>query len=382
MSGIQIRSIVLLLIAFASLVLVTAAAQAQLVPRGEWDAATSYALNDIVTSRGSTYRAKAANIGRVPGRTAPGSTAAFWEEMASGYNSLGNWAAATTYHPNDVVLYSGSAWLSIASGANRVPDLAASATHWSKLVAGFSAKGPWSVVTAYNANDIVTRGGQTFRAKIANTGVPPGVATVATWELLAARGAVGATGAAGSIGPEGPTGPTGLAGPPGPQGPVGPQGPPGAAGSVLVVEGEFSASCDPDFGCFYPVTGPTFQPATACSVSFTAPTNAQVTVSGTVSFRISPTNGVSYAVVQAELNGAGAAGLPVTFHGEDNIPPLTTRYGALAFTKTLTPTAGNHTVSLNLRAIMNGNQGTNLWAVFANERIPCRIQATIAEPAP
>src|SRR5690242_16137020 len=55
-----------------------AAAGRVLTPRGAWSAQVSYAADDLVTARGSTWRAKVANSDRVPGSTSP-STAAYWE---------------------------------------------------------------------------------------------------------------------------------------------------------------------------------------------------------------------------------------------------------------------------------------------------------------
>lgn len=206
-----------------------AQANAQLVPRGEWNSATSYVLNNVVTSRGSTYRALRPSVGKVPGRTTP-STALDWEEMATGYNNLGPWTATIQYHPNDVVLFGGSAWLSIATGTNKRPDLAANDAFWNKLVGGLTSRGPWNVSTAYKVDDIVTRGGSTYRAKQDNTGLIPGPGAVASWELFAAAGAPGADGLPGATGPAGPTGPQGSTGPAGPTGPAGAQGPTGPTG--------------------------------------------------------------------------------------------------------------------------------------------------------
>ncbi|HVZ51542.1 MAG TPA: hypothetical protein VG986_06225, partial [Pseudolabrys sp.] len=71
-------------------------------PRGAWSASVTYLTNDLVTSRGSTWRAKRSSKGKVPGSTSP-STAADWELFAEGLNPQGNWISTATYNPNDLV---------------------------------------------------------------------------------------------------------------------------------------------------------------------------------------------------------------------------------------------------------------------------------------
>ena len=122
-------------------------ANPELAAQGEWNAATTYAIDDIVTARGSTWRSKRNNnLNKVPGQTGP-STANFWELFARGFNPTGTWSNAVTYHPDD----------------------------------------------------LVTHNGQTYRAKITNFNKQPTNTT--RWELLVARGTDGAPG------PQGPAGP-------------------------------------------------------------------------------------------------------------------------------------------------------------------------------
>ena len=74
-------------------------------------------------------------------------------------------------------------------------------------------RGAWSSVVAYARNDVVSSGGSSYLARIANTNVA--VTNAADWALLAQQGVKGATG------PTGPTGPAGVAGGTGPAGPAG-----------------------------------------------------------------------------------------------------------------------------------------------------------------
>jgi hypothetical protein len=110
-----------------------------LAVKGEWLVTTQYAADDLVFSRGSTWRAKVANKGKQPGATNP-NNAAFWEFFAEGFNPTGAWINNKVYH----------------------------------------------------INDLVTLNGQTWRAKITNVNASP--AANANWELFAAKGAAGAAG--------------------------------------------------------------------------------------------------------------------------------------------------------------------------------------------
>ncbi|WP_237154887.1 hypothetical protein [Oryzibacter oryziterrae] len=100
---------------------------------------------------------------------------------------------------------------------------------------GLDARGAWSSAVTYSADDVVTFGGSTWRAKpnsSPNLNKNPSSQT-AFWEQLAAKGDTGATGPrgnTGATGPQGPAGPTGPAGADGAIGPAGPKGDTGAAG--------------------------------------------------------------------------------------------------------------------------------------------------------
>lgn len=106
--------------------------------------------------------------------------------------------------------------------------------------AGLTWRGAWDNVTAYVADDAVSRHGATwFAAGAIAAGNDPnpsgdGVTAANGWALLAAEGAQGPQGPAGPTGPQGatgPQGPTGSTGPTGPQGPTGAQGPQGVRGT-------------------------------------------------------------------------------------------------------------------------------------------------------
>jgi hypothetical protein len=90
--------------------------------RGAWSPSINYVKDDLVTSRGSAWRAKRANINKVPGSTLP-STALDWERFAAGFNPLGAWLSNKTYHRDDLVLRQGSTWRALRTGLNKTPGL-------------------------------------------------------------------------------------------------------------------------------------------------------------------------------------------------------------------------------------------------------------------
>src|ERR1041385_106806 len=75
----------------------------RLAAKGEWDAGTTYARDDIVTARGSSWISlRNNNLNKVPGQTQP-STATSWRLFARGFNPLGAWSNVTQYQPADLV---------------------------------------------------------------------------------------------------------------------------------------------------------------------------------------------------------------------------------------------------------------------------------------
>jgi hypothetical protein len=88
--------------------------------KGAWSPTKNYVTDDLVTSRGSTWRAKRPNKGKLPGSTAP-STAKDWELFAAGLNPLGAWLGSSTYQANDLVTHQGATWRALRTNLNKVP---------------------------------------------------------------------------------------------------------------------------------------------------------------------------------------------------------------------------------------------------------------------
>lgn len=186
-----------------------ALAAAEVTPRGAWSPDVQYVKNDLVTLRNSTWRARRANIGQLPGSTSP-STARFWELFAGGLNPRGAWRPGPTFHRNDLVTHEGATWRALRTNSNSVPG-----------------------------------------------------AVTEDWRLFAAKGAKGdkgERGRRGPVGPEGPPGAIGAQGPIGPEGPTGRRGPQGPPGPNSVADGSAAApainfASSPDTGIFSPGGG-------------------------------------------------------------------------------------------------------------------------------
>ena len=144
--------------------------------RGVWSAAVTYKLDDLVTSRGSAWRAKRASKNKLPGQTASSplpSTASDWELFAAGFNSAGAWVASKFYHVNDLVTRDGTVWRAKRTSKGKTPIAGAD---WEQ----FAAKG--------NKGDTGDDRGDRRRPGRLDNGP---------------TGATGATGATGSTGPHG-----------------------------------------------------------------------------------------------------------------------------------------------------------------------------------
>jgi hypothetical protein len=180
--------------------------------RGAWSPSVNYVLDDLVTSRGSAWRAKRASKNKLPGQTLPTSTALDWELFAAGFNSAGAWVGSKFYHVNDLVTRDGTVWRAKRSSQNKTPTAGAD---WEQ----FAAKG-----------DIGPAG-------------PAG------------SGATGATGPAGVEGPQGPQGEQGVAGPEGPAGATGAGGSAKqlVASDTLQIAANTERNCKslPTYGGFY-----------------------------------------------------------------------------------------------------------------------------------
>ena len=203
-------------------------------------------------------------------------------------------------------------------------------------VAGMRYRMAWSGVTAYLANDAVSKNGAVWFATSGNTNINPnpindGITPNAPWELfvpegqigpqgvVGLQGTVGVAGIQGTAGTTGPTGSTGPTGPasvvPGPKGdigitgatgttgttgstgPIGPTGPTGPAGST----GPYNVSTPT------PTSGVAFIPHATMNSSLSMATSTITTLS----LYYGPTTGNEYAIFPSTGNaGRGIYTIP------------------------------------------------------------------------
>lgn len=150
-------------------------------------------------------------------------------------NIKGNWDVATTYALNDFVNYDGKAYVSmVAANVGLQPDTNPDA--WMQFAVE-GAQGPQGIQGPVGPQGAQgPKGEQGVNGEKGDTGDtgPQGVqgvqGPIGPEGPQGLKGETGATGPKGEIGPQGPTGPQGDAGPVGPQGPKGEQGEQGEQG--------------------------------------------------------------------------------------------------------------------------------------------------------
>lgn len=150
-------------------------------------------------------------------------------------NIKGNWDVATTYALNDFVNYDGKAYVSmVAANVGLQPDTNPDA--WMQFAVE-GAQGPQGIQGPVGPQGAQgPKGEQGVKGEKGDTGDtgPQGVqgvqGPIGPEGPQGLKGETGATGLKGATGPQGPTGPQGDAGPVGPQGPKGEQGEQGEQG--------------------------------------------------------------------------------------------------------------------------------------------------------
>ena len=150
-------------------------------------------------------------------------------------NIKGNWDVATTYALNDFVNYDGKAYVSmVAANVGLQPDTNPDA--WMQFAVE-GAQGPQGIQGPVGPQGVQgPKGEQGVKGDKGDTGDtgPQGVqgvqGLIGPEGPQGLKGETGATGPKGETGPQGPTGPQGDAGPVGPQGPKGEQGEQGIQG--------------------------------------------------------------------------------------------------------------------------------------------------------
>lgn len=143
--------------------------------RGNYNAATQYEYNDVVIFGGNAYCfiSNTATIGQDPTQTL------YWAQMVSGLNARGTYNNATAYNVNDLVVSGANTYRCIAPSTGNAPP---NGTYWEVLVEGLAPQSAYNAATAYTVNDVVTHGGNVYLCIANSTGNEPPNGTY--WELL------------------------------------------------------------------------------------------------------------------------------------------------------------------------------------------------------
>ena len=143
--------------------------------KGDWVTTTWYKINDVVKYGNTQYRCTS---GHQSGATFD--TTKF-EVYVEGLNFEDSWTANDPYQKGDIVTYRGYSYISKTTHASATtPNI--DTTNWDVITTGFSAQGEYAAATTYAPGDVVRYGGNTYVNKVGSTGVAP--TTTNNWDLI------------------------------------------------------------------------------------------------------------------------------------------------------------------------------------------------------
>ena len=123
-----------------------------------WVANTTYQKGDIVTYRGYSYTA----TGTHSSATSPNADTTNWEVLTTGFSAQGEYNAATAYALGDVVRYGGNSYVNKLSSTGVAPTTTA---NWTLITEGLNWTGAWDSATVYQLGDVVNRNSNSYVAK-------------------------------------------------------------------------------------------------------------------------------------------------------------------------------------------------------------------------
>ena len=123
-----------------------------------WNGATEYQKGDIVTYRGYSYISKGIHTTA----TTPNADTTNWEVLTTGFSAEGEYVAATTYAPGDVVRFGGNSFVNILGSTGTPPT---NTGNWKLLSEGLSWTGNWDAGTVYQKGHVVNRNSNSYVCK-------------------------------------------------------------------------------------------------------------------------------------------------------------------------------------------------------------------------
>ena len=127
-----------------------------------WTSNNPYQKGDIVTYRGYSYISKTTHTSS----TTPNNDTTNWDVVTTGFSAQGEYAAATTYAPGDVVRYGGNTYVNKVGSTGTAPTVTA---NWSLISEGFNWRGGWDSATVYQLGDVVNRNSNSYVCKSSDT---------------------------------------------------------------------------------------------------------------------------------------------------------------------------------------------------------------------
>jgi hypothetical protein len=145
--------------------------------RGVYNPATTYELNDVVKYGGSTYVyvntiADSANL--------PTDTD-FWAKMTDGVQYEDTYSAGTAYQENDIVIYGSQTYIALSDTTGNLPT---NTTYWKVFAGGIGVRGDWTTATLYYPKDVVKRGGTLYVCNIGHTSSAAFATDSAKWSVF------------------------------------------------------------------------------------------------------------------------------------------------------------------------------------------------------
>ena len=124
---------------------------------GVYNSGTAYTPGDLVAYGANIYKCILASTGNIP------TNATYFSTFITSIQNAGAWASGTTYYLGDLVTYGGAnVYVALRETVGDAPDV--STSDWQPFLDGVDARGTWATSTTYYINDVVTRGGSTYRA--------------------------------------------------------------------------------------------------------------------------------------------------------------------------------------------------------------------------
>ena len=143
--------------------------------RGDWQASTTYSLDDIAKYGGNTYVCIQNHVSPANENlfyTSPGTYTDYWQVHGESIYFKGAYANTTWYKLNDLVSYGGKQYR--CTTAHTSASLVLDSTKFEQFVDSINFTGDYASSTQYKLNDIVKYGGRQYRVTTEHTSAAGG----------------------------------------------------------------------------------------------------------------------------------------------------------------------------------------------------------------